>query len=442
MARSEPLLRADGVTKEFFGVTALSNVDFELAAGEIHALVGENGAGKSTLIKILTGAYRRDRGKITLEGEPVDPADVKDAQKLGIGTVYQEVNLLPNLTVAENLFLGREPKRFGLTDRGEANRRSRQILDQYGLHIDVTAVLETYSVAVRQIIAIARAVDLSGKVLILDEPTASLDAAEVTRLFAILEDLKARGLGIVFITHFFDQVYRIADRVTILRNGQKVATRPIEGLGRIELVSMMLGRELKEVEDHHAEPVDYSHKPVVASFTGLGKRGRIAPFDLTMHAGEVVGVAGLLGSGRTETAELMFGIAQPDEGRIEVDGKPVCEFELHRENHYLGRVRIQVLQTAKFTETLLLEQVHNSGRWLNNPQMTVRVYHDALMAEVISCYRQRQIAPVNDYPNRFMHHPDEKVQVNGFLADWLDYCLRFGHLPMEHAAWSAGEGCD
>ena len=323
MARSEPLLRADGVTKEFFGVTALSNVDFELAAGEIHALVGENGAGKSTLIKILTGAYRRDRGKITLEGELVDPTDVKDAQKLGIGTVYQEVNLLPNLTVAENLFLGREPKRFGLTDRGEANRRSRQILDQYGLHIDVTAVLETYSVAVRQIIAIARAVDLSGKVLILDEPTASLDAAEVTRLFAILGDLKARGLGIVFITHFFDQVYRIADRVTILRNGHKVATRSLDGLERIELVSMMLGRELQEEETQAAEPVDYSQKPVVASFAGVGKRGRVAPFDLTMHAGEVVGVAGLLGSGRTETAELMFGIAQPDEGRIEVDGKPV-----------------------------------------------------------------------------------------------------------------------
>ncbi len=128
--------------------------------------------------------------------------------------------------------------------------------------------------------------------------------------------------------------------------------------------------------------------------------------------------------------------------QLESDGKPVCEFELHRENQYLGRVRIEVLQTAKFTETLLLEQVHNSGRWLNNPQMTVRVYHDAMMAEVISCYRQRQIAPVNDYPNRFMHHPDEKVQVNGFLADWLDYCLRFGHLPMENAVWSAGEGID
>ena len=322
MIRSEPLLQADGVTKEFFGVTALSNVDFDLAAGEIHALVGENGAGKSTLIKILTGAYRRDRGKITLEGAPIDPSDVMDAQKLGIGTVYQEVNLLPNLTVAENLFLGREPKRFGLTNGREAKRRSREILAQYGLDIDVTAVLATYSVAVRQIIAIARAVDLSGKVLILDEPTASLDAAEVSRLFAILEDLKARGLGIVFITHFFDQVYRIADRVTILRNGLKVATRPIEGLERLELVSMMLGRELKEQEAHGAEPVDYSQKPVVASFQGVGKRGRIAPFDLTMHAGEVVGVAGLLGSGRTETAELMFGIAQPDEGRIAVDGRP------------------------------------------------------------------------------------------------------------------------
>ncbi|ORE93929.1 solute-binding component of ABC transporter [Aurantimonas sp. 22II-16-19i] len=321
MIRSEPLLRAEGVTKQFLGVTALSNVDFELAAGEVHALLGENGAGKSTLIKILTGAYRRDGGRISLEGRPIDPSDVMDAQKLGIGTVYQEVNLLPNLTVAENLFLGREPKRFGLTDRREANRRSREILDQYGLHIDVTALLSTYSVAVRQIIAIARAVDLSGKVLILDEPTASLDAAEVTRLFAILDDLKARGLGIVFITHFFDQVYRIADRVTILRNGHKVATRPIAGLQRIELVSLMLGRELKEQEEHRAEPVDLSQRPVVASFAGTGKSGRIAPFDLELRAGEVVGMAGLLGSGRTETAELIFGLAQPDSGTVTVDGR-------------------------------------------------------------------------------------------------------------------------
>ncbi|TFF25380.1 sugar ABC transporter ATP-binding protein [Jiella endophytica] len=322
MVKNEPLLRADGVGKEFFGVTALSNVDFELLAGEIHALVGENGAGKSTLIKILTGAYRRDRGRVCLDGVAVDPADVKDAQALGIGTVYQEVNLLPNLTVAENLFLGREPKRFGLTDRREANRRSREILDQYGLDIDVAALLGTYSVAVRQIVAIARAVDISGKVLILDEPTASLDAAEVSRLFAILQSLKGRGLGVVFITHFFDQVYRIADRVTILRNGHKVATRPLAGLDRLELVSLMLGRELKAEEEQRAEPPDLATKPVVASFKGLSKRGRIAPFDLEMRAGEVVGVAGLLGAGRTESAELMFGIHQPDHGTIEVDGKP------------------------------------------------------------------------------------------------------------------------
>ncbi|MBO0904686.1 sugar ABC transporter ATP-binding protein [Jiella sonneratiae] len=322
MAASEPLLRAEGISKDFLGVTALSGVDFDLAAGEIHALVGENGAGKSTLIKILTGAYRRDAGRIVLSGEPISPSDVMEAQSLGIGTVYQEVNLLPNLTVAENLFLGREPKRFGLIDRRAANRRSREILAQYGLSIDVSAQLSAYSVAVRQIVAIARAVDLSGKVLILDEPTASLDAAEVSRLFAILEDLKARGLGIVFITHFFDQVYRIADRVTILRNGHKVATRPLAGLERLELVSMMLGRELKEEESHRAPAGEAGERPVVARFRGVGKRGRIAPFDLDLRAGEVVGVAGLLGSGRTETAELMFGIAQPDEGRVEVDGRP------------------------------------------------------------------------------------------------------------------------
>jgi simple sugar transport system ATP-binding protein len=321
MSASQPLLRAQAITKGFFGVTALSEVDFDLQAGEIHALLGENGAGKSTLIKVLTGAYRRDSGTIELEGREINPADVKEAQALGIGTVYQEVNLLPNLSVAENLFLGREPKRSGFLDNRTMNRRSREILAEYGLSVDVTALLGTYSVAVRQIVAIARAVDISGKVLILDEPTASLDAAEVSRLFAILQDLKRRGLGIVFITHFFDQVYRIADRATVLRNGRRVGSRPIAGLPRIDLVSMMLGRELQEVEKRVAAERPAPSAEVVASFRNFGKRGRIAPFDLDVNKGEVVGIAGLLGSGRTEMAELLFGFERPDTGEVQIDGK-------------------------------------------------------------------------------------------------------------------------
>ncbi|SMC59075.1 monosaccharide ABC transporter ATP-binding protein, CUT2 family [Fulvimarina manganoxydans] len=320
MAAERALLEARGLSKYFHGVTALDGVDFDLHAGEIHGLLGENGAGKSTLIKVLTGAYRRDDGRVSLDGAPIDPRDVMDAQSLGIGTVYQEVNLLPNLTVAENLFLGREPKRFGLVDSRAINKRSREILEGYGLSIDVSALLSTYSVAVRQIVAIARAVDISGKVLILDEPTASLDAAEVDRLFAILSDLKARGLGIIFITHFFDQVYRICDRVTVLRNGRLVGSRPLESLKRIELVSMMLGRELESAESGDHGRASEVRGEVVAAFKKVGKKGRIAPFDIEVRRGEVLGIAGLLGSGRTESAELMFGIHEPDTGAIEIDG--------------------------------------------------------------------------------------------------------------------------
>ena len=310
-----PLLAARQVTKAFLGMKALDRVDFSLKAGEVHALVGENGAGKSTLIKVLTGAYRRDGGEIRLNDAAIDPQSVTEAQNLGIGTVYQEVNLLPNLTVAENLFLGREPKRFGLVDVRAMNRQAAAVVQRYGLSIDVNALLSDYSVAIRQIVAIARAVDLSGKVLILDEPTASLDAAEVETLFGIVRDLKARGLGIVFITHFFDQVFRIADRATVLRNGRLVDTVEIAGLDRLDLVSMMLGHDL-EAEERKAPLAVESEAsgPPLVTFENFGRRGRIAPFDLTIRRGEVVGVAGLLGSGRTETAELMFGIHEADSG--------------------------------------------------------------------------------------------------------------------------------
>jgi simple sugar transport system ATP-binding protein len=318
----ESVLVATGISKQFFGSKALDGVDFDLRRGEVHALLGENGAGKSTLIKCLTGAYRRDSGALSLDGEAIDPHNTFQAQKLGIGTVYQEVNLLPNLTVAENLFLGRQPRRLGLTWTREMNRRSRSLLSQYGLDIDPAAPLAQFSVAVQQVIAIARAVDLSGKVLILDEPTASLDAHEVDLLFRIIGDLKARGLGIVFITHFLEQVYRISDRITVLRNGKRVGTRDRVSLERRDLVAMMLGRELSE-ETSHTAGVEAKSGPARFRFKGVGRTGRIAPFDLDIAEGEVVGLAGLLGSGRTETAELMFGWKAADSGSVEVDGREV-----------------------------------------------------------------------------------------------------------------------
>ncbi|SCW75915.1 simple sugar transport system ATP-binding protein [Rhizobium mongolense subsp. loessense] len=319
----ENVLIASGISKFFPGAVALDKVDFKLRKGEVHALLGENGAGKSTLIKCLTGAYRRDEGRLALEGSEIDPSDTLAAQRLGIGTVYQEVNLLPNLSVAENLFLGRQPRRFGMVDTRAMNRMARELLAQYGLEIDVTAQLERFSVAVQQVIAIARAVDLSGKVLILDEPTASLDTHEVAMLFNVINDLKKRGLGIVFITHFLEQVYEISDRITVLRNGRLVGTREVAELPRQALIPMMLGRELAQTEEAAKERTAAAGS-VKYRFEGYGKRGKVKPFDLDIRVGEVVGIAGLLGSGRTETAELFFGIEHADSGRAMIDGKIVA----------------------------------------------------------------------------------------------------------------------
>ncbi|PST23838.1 sugar ABC transporter ATP-binding protein [Mesorhizobium plurifarium] len=318
---SDNILSAIRIEKGFPGTKALDRVDFHLRRGEIHALLGENGAGKSTLIKCLTGAYRRDGGSILLDGAEIDPRDTFDAQGLGIGTVYQEVNLLPNLTVAENLFLGRQPRRFGMVDTRAMNRNARELLAEYELDVDVTRDLASYSVAIQQVVAIARAVNLSGKVLILDEPTASLDAHEVEMLFRIVRRLKERGLGIIFITHFLEQVYAISDRITVLRNGQLVGTREAADLDRRELIAMMIGRELAtEIHSSHSNAVEGEQR---YSFRNYGRRGKIDPFDLDVRAGEVVGMAGLLGSGRTETAEILFGAHRADSGTAAVEGRTV-----------------------------------------------------------------------------------------------------------------------
>ena len=323
MASEQALLSAQGIEKSFFGVKVLEGVDFTLRAGEIHALLGENGAGKSTLVKILTGAYRRDGGVMALEGAPVEPRSVAEAQTLGIGTVYQEVNLLDNLTVAENLYLGRQPRRFGMVDTRKMRADAAALLGHYGLAVDPAETLSHYPVAVRQIIAIARAVDLSGKVLFLDEPTASLDAREVEAIFTVLRQLRDRGLGIVIITHFLDQVYALADRVTVLRNGRMVGSRALADLPRRDLVSLMLGHDLAG-DDLRPVPPRAAEGEAAFDFRGFGKSGMIAPFDLAIRPGEVVGIAGLLGSGRTETAALMFAITRPDSGEMQVDGRPVA----------------------------------------------------------------------------------------------------------------------
>ena len=321
-AQGTTVLAIEGLSKAFSGVRALDGVDFELRAGEVHALLGENGAGKSTLIKTVTGVLARDGGSVRVAGREIHPKSPADALQAGIGTVYQEVNLLPNMSVAENLFIGRQPGRLGFISFGAARRRATEIMRGFGVDIDVRRSLSAFSVAVQQIVAIARAVDFSASVLILDEPTASLDAREVEQLFVAVRGLQARGIGIVFVTHFLDQVYAISDRITVLRNGRLIGTRDTRTLPRLELVSMMLGRDLEAVTHGHRGETKAPGAPYV-SFRGYGRRGQVQPFDLDIARGEVVGVAGLLGSGRSETAKLMFGADKPDAGEVRIEGKPV-----------------------------------------------------------------------------------------------------------------------
>ncbi|HCT81372.1 MAG TPA: sugar ABC transporter ATP-binding protein [Micromonosporaceae bacterium] len=328
MGQTQPILTMKGIGKQFPGVKALDNVDFCLLPGEIHALMGENGAGKSTLIKVLTGVYGIDSGDIQLCGQPVRFSSPLQAQQAGISTVYQEVNLCPNLSVAENIFIGREPRKLGRIRWVEIRRRSKELTARLQLDIDVTAQLSTFSLAVQQMVAIARAVDIDAKVLILDEPTSSLDASEVEQLFALMRRLKDQGVAIVFVSHFLDQVYEIADRMTVLRNGQCLGEYRVEDLPQLELVGKMIGKALVTLEqlDEQARPALATLErgtPVIAA-EGVGRNGTIAPFSLAIHRGEVVGLAGLLGSGRTEVARLLFGADRADGGTITVDGEQVA----------------------------------------------------------------------------------------------------------------------
>ncbi len=317
------ILDARKISKEFPGVRALHHVDFSLRRGEIMALLGENGAGKSTLIKTLTGVYQRDHGDIYLDGKPINPQSTLEAQQLGIGTVYQEVNLLPNMPVMDNLFLGNEPLRFGFVDRKTMAKDARKLVSRYGLDIDVTLPLNHFSVAIQQVIAIARAISLSAKILILDEPTASLDSNEVQMLYQIMRDLSKTGISLIFITHFLDQVYEVSDRITVLRNGELVGTEKTADLPRIELIKMMLGRELDDDALERTKASETVAGEPIAQFRNYGKKGTIKPFNLNIHQGEIVGLAGLLGSGRTETAQVIFGTEPSDSGESYIRGNIV-----------------------------------------------------------------------------------------------------------------------
>ena len=320
-----------GIAKFFPGVVALEDVDFSLRKGEIHALMGENGAGKSTLIKILTGVEHPDKGSIELEGKPVQVRSPQHSQELGISTVYQEINLCTNISVAENIMLGHEPRRFGSINWKKMNDLARQAIQRLGIDVDVTQPLGNYSVAIQQMVAIARALEIaSAKVLILDEPTSSLDIQETNRLFEVMRRLKSEGIGIVFITHFLDQVYQIADRITVLRNGKLVGTFDIAALPRIELVAKMLGRIVTDLDAMSKAKSDALNRSKLQSAwpkpEAWASKGSLEPIDLELNANEVVGIAGLLGSGRTELADLIFGIDTPDTGSLLIKGQKVDHF--------------------------------------------------------------------------------------------------------------------
>jgi monosaccharide-transporting ATPase len=327
MPEETPVLEMRKISKVFPGVKALSGVDFRLLRGEVHAIMGQNGAGKSTLVKVLTGVHKHDAGEILLEGKAIRPDSPFAAQKLGISTVYQEVNLCPNLSVAENLFIGRQPMRFGRIDWRTLNGKAEEALGRLNLQIDVTQELSSYSIAIQQMVAIARVLDVSSKILILDEPTSSLDESEVERLFGLIRKLRDQGLAILFITHFLDQVYRISDRITVLQNGVFCGEFETAQLPKLELIAKMLGKELSEFKyatEHAAkkkEAAPARPDAPVLRIRQLGLRGSIAPFDLDLSRGEVLGLAGLLGSGRTEMAKLIFGIDGANQGEVQVEGK-------------------------------------------------------------------------------------------------------------------------
>jgi ribose transport system ATP-binding protein len=314
----------ENISKFFPGVVALDSARLTVGRGEVHALVGENGAGKSTLIKIMTGAYRRDAGSIVFDGRAVDFHTPQQAQASGVSTIYQEVNLVPFRSVAENIFLGREPRRWGLLDWRRMHREAAALLGRLGVEVDVAQPLMNLNIAVQQMVAVARAVSFESKLVVMDEPTSSLDEREVATLFGVIRQLKAEGVSVIFVSHRLDELYAICDRVTIMRDGQTVDERPIAGIGKLELVARMLGKELGEVQRGGATSFDAAQhhaQDVLLEASGLRRGRALKGASVSVRAGEIVGLAGLLGAGRTEVARAIFGADQVDGGTVAVGGR-------------------------------------------------------------------------------------------------------------------------
>jgi galactofuranose transport system ATP-binding protein len=322
-----PVVAVTDVSKRFSGVLALDKVSFELSPGDIHALVGENGAGKSTLIKVITGVYQADSGELRLNGEPVSFANPAAAQAAGISTIYQEVNLIPLQSVARNIYLGREPRnRFGLIDFGRMNADARALLAEYGIVVDVRRALRSLGLGTQQMVALARAVSIEARVVIMDEPTSSLEPREVETLFGVIRLLHQRGVAIVYVSHKMDELYRICQQVTVMRDGKVVHTGRLADLERLRLISLMLGRDMAEVRRGGRTTFGESHAsdaPPVLSVTGLNSKHALHDVSFDVRPGEVVGLGGLLGAGRSETAKAIAGAFHLDAGTVSVNGKPL-----------------------------------------------------------------------------------------------------------------------
>ncbi|WP_176052294.1 sugar ABC transporter ATP-binding protein [Paraburkholderia caribensis] len=316
-----------GIDISFGGVPALRGANLSVAAGEVHALIGQNGAGKSTMIKILTGAYRRSGGSVRFEGREIDFRTPKEAREAGISTIYQEINLVPFRSVAENIFLGREPRRFGLIDWREVQRRAFALLESFGLQIDVKKPAGSYSTAIQQMVALARAVSSDAKMVIMDESTSSLDEREVELLFTVVRKLRDDGRAVIFVSHRLDELYALCDRVTVMRDGQTVAQSAMKDIDKRQLVTTMLGRTLAAVvqDDSAAREANLARRGDKAiSARNLSAHPKVSDVSLDVHAGEAVGLAGLLGSGRTETMRLLFGADPVGRGTLSINGKDVA----------------------------------------------------------------------------------------------------------------------
>ena len=415
-----PIVAMTDISITFPGVKALSGVNFRMFPGEVHSLLGENGAGKSTLIKALTGVYAIDSGQIVFDGEPLVITGPAEAQRVGISTVYQEVNLLPNLSVAENILLGREPRRFGGIDWQAMRVRASEILSRLHLTIDPGSQLGTHSLAVQQLVAIARAIDVRAKVLILDEPTSSLDADEVAELFRVIRDLKNDGVAILFVSHFLDQVYEIADRLTVLRNGSLVGEYRTDEILRIELVHKMIGKEIAALDDldtkTRAAVAENSETPQYLEATGLGRKGAIEPVDFRIAEGEVVGFAGLLGSGRTELARILSGVDRPDSGELKVEGVPrrlrTARMALKRRIAYSSedRKRFGLVEDLTVRDNIVLALQADRGWFRRIP----RRRQDELAASYIHALG---IRPAN--PEALVRNLSGGNQQKVLLARWL-----------------------